>query len=90
MNQMNMLEVAPVFGLDIGTRSVVGTIGYKRGETFVVVAQEIREHRQEQCLMDRFMILTELLQRLRRLRRLWRKRADLSFVKYALQQQDVY
>ena len=51
MNQMNMLEVAPVFGLDIGTRSVVGTIGYKRGETFVVVAQEIREH-QTRAMLD--------------------------------------
>ena len=34
-----------VFGLDIGTRSIVGTVGYKDGDTFVVVAQEIREHK---------------------------------------------
>jgi len=33
-----------VFGLDIGTRSIVGTVGYKTGENFFVVAQEIREH----------------------------------------------
>lgn len=33
-----------VFGLDIGTRSIVGTVGYKEGERFVVVAQRIREH----------------------------------------------
>lgn len=33
-----------VFGLDIGTRSIVGTVGYKEGECFVVVAQRIREH----------------------------------------------
>lgn len=45
MNQKDMFAENPVFGLDIGTRSVVGTIGYKRDETFVVVAQEIREHR---------------------------------------------
>lgn len=42
---MSMYEAEPVFGLDIGTRSVVGTIGYKRGDNFVVVAQEIREHK---------------------------------------------
>ncbi len=33
-----------VFGLDIGTRSIVGTVGYKKGEQFVVVAQSSREH----------------------------------------------
>ncbi len=48
---MSMYEAAPVFGLDIGTRSVVGTIGYKRGDNFVVVAQEIREH-QTRAMLD--------------------------------------
>ena len=33
-----------VFGLDIGTRSIVGTVGYKKGKRFVVVAQCNREH----------------------------------------------
>lgn len=33
-----------VFGLDIGTRSVVGTVGYRTGETFHVVAQAERKH----------------------------------------------
>ena len=33
-----------VFGLDIGTRSIVGTVGYKEGDIFTVVAQEVREH----------------------------------------------
>lgn len=34
-----------VFGLDIGTRSIVGTVGYRIGtERFVVVAQESVEH----------------------------------------------
>ena len=33
-----------VFGLDIGTRSIVGTVGYKTGDQFYVVAQRIREH----------------------------------------------
>lgn len=33
-----------VFGLDIGTRSIVGTVGYKSGGQFHVVAQRIREH----------------------------------------------
>ena len=33
-----------VFGLDIGTRGIVGTVGYKTGDQFYVVAQRMREH----------------------------------------------
>lgn len=34
-----------VFGLDIGTRSIVGTVGYKeKNNNFIVVAQYVKEH----------------------------------------------
>ena len=33
------MEQPLVFGLDIGTRNVVGTVGYKTENEFVVVAQ---------------------------------------------------
>ena len=33
-----------VFGLDIGTRSIVGTVGYKKGDVFTCIAQRIKEH----------------------------------------------
>ncbi|NBJ91602.1 cell division protein FtsA [Parablautia muri] len=33
-----------VFGLDIGTRSIVGTVGYKTGNQFVVIAHRVKEH----------------------------------------------
>lgn len=33
-----------VFGLDIGTRSVVGVVGYMEGNRFVVVAMDVCEH----------------------------------------------
>ncbi len=33
-----------VFGLDIGTRSIVGTVGYKDGTRFHIIAQQEREH----------------------------------------------
>lgn len=33
-----------VFSLDIGTRNVVGTVGYKEGKEFFVAAQHIEEH----------------------------------------------
>lgn len=34
-----------MFGLDIGTRSIVGTVGYRSGEQFIVIAQKVREHK---------------------------------------------
>lgn len=40
-----------VFGLDIGTRSIVGTVGYKMNERFEVVAQYVREH-DTRAMMD--------------------------------------
>lgn len=41
-----------VFGLDIGTRTVVGTVGYKNNENdFTVVAQEVKEH-DTRAMMD--------------------------------------
>ena len=33
-----------VFGLDIGTRSIVGTVGYQDKDRFVVTAQRVKEH----------------------------------------------
>lgn len=51
MNQVKIFGEETVFGLDIGTRSIVGTIGYRQGERFVVVAQEIREH-QTRAMLD--------------------------------------
>jgi len=39
------IKEAYVFGLDIGTRSIVGTVGYQSGtDRFVVLAQESIEH----------------------------------------------
>ncbi len=40
-----------VFGLDIGTRSIVGTVGYRDGARFHVVAQYSKEH-ETRAMMD--------------------------------------
>ena len=42
--QIDRLMTEPVFGLDIGTRSVVGTVGYMKGGLFCVLAEEMKEH----------------------------------------------
>ena len=44
MSEVNKYPGQLVFGLDIGTRSIVGTVGYKIGEKFFVVAQRVKEH----------------------------------------------
>lgn len=44
MNDAKELEQQLVFGLDIGTRNVVGTVGYKDGNQFIVVAQYVKQH----------------------------------------------
>lgn len=44
MSQMKKYPGQTVFGLDIGTRSIVGTVGYKSGNEFRVIAQRIKEH----------------------------------------------
>lgn len=44
MADLRKLTGKAVFGLDIGTRSIVGTVGYKKGDTFHVIALQQREH----------------------------------------------
>lgn len=44
MTEINHYPEKPVFGLDIGTRSIVGTIGYLEKDKFYVLAQRSKEH----------------------------------------------
>ena len=44
MEQTMTYQGQLVFGLDIGTRSLVGTVGYKEEDEFHVVAQCVKEH----------------------------------------------
>ncbi len=44
MTEGKKLSGQMVFGLDIGTRSIVGTVGYKSNNRFYVVAQRMKEH----------------------------------------------
>ncbi len=39
------------FGLDIGTRTVVGVVGYRDGDEFILVDYELRAH-EERAMMD--------------------------------------
>lgn len=44
MAKVKKISGKTVFGLDIGTRSIVGTVGYKKGDEFYCLAQRIKEH----------------------------------------------
>ena len=44
MAALSKFPGALVFGLDIGTRSIVGTVGYREGKQFNIVAQAVRFH----------------------------------------------
>ena len=44
MQKADMKQPKYVYGLDIGTRSIVGTIGYLEKDRFIVVAQRVKEH----------------------------------------------
>ena len=43
-NDKSLLNDNYIFGLDIGTRSIVGVVGYKSGDQFHVVAHAMMEH----------------------------------------------
>lgn len=44
MAELRQYQGKVVFGLDIGTRSIVGTVGFKNKDRFCVVAQRVKEH----------------------------------------------
>lgn len=44
MEEQQIEGIPLVFGLDIGTRNVVGTVGYRQEEEFFVMAQYVKEH----------------------------------------------
>lgn len=51
MQKANKGAGSYVYGLDIGTRSIVGTVGYRQKDRFVVVAQQVREH-ESRAMLD--------------------------------------
>lgn len=44
MSDVKEVGAQLVFGLDIGTRNIVGTVGYQDGDQFIVIAQYVKEH----------------------------------------------
>lgn len=65
-----------VFGLDIGTRSIVGTVGYREGTTFHVVAQYIKEHETRAMLDGQIHDIPKVSATIRQVKEELEKRVD--------------
>ena len=74
-----------VFGLDIGTRSIVGTVGYLNNGKFHVLAQRSKEHETRSMLDGQIHDIGkvgETITQVKEQAAIWRV--------YVLRQQDVY
>lgn len=66
-----------VFGLDIGTRSIVGTVGYKKDErNFIVAAQAIRFHETRAMLDGQIHDIAKVSETIREVKRDLEKQLD--------------
>ena len=65
-----------VFGLDIGTRSIVGTVGYREGTAFHVVAQYIKEHETRAMLDGQIHDIPKVSETIRQVKEELEKRID--------------
>ncbi len=65
-----------VFGLDIGTRSIVGTVGYREGTAFHVVAQYIKEHETRAMLDGQIHDIPKVSATIRQVKEELEKRVD--------------
>ena len=72
-----------VFGLDIGTRSLVGTVGYMTGDKFHVVAQCVREHDTRSMLDGQIHDINTVGRSIKEVKRSLRIRSASSSMKYA-------
>lgn len=62
-----------VFGLDIGTRSIVGTVGYRENGKFYVLAQRILEHETRAMLEGQIHDIEKVAESIRKVKALLEK-----------------
>lgn len=65
-----------VFGLDIGTRSIVGIVGYREGEQFHVLAQYTKEHETRAMLDGQIHDISKVSETIRHVKEELEKRLD--------------
>ncbi|HCC07492.1 MAG TPA: cell division protein FtsA [Clostridiales bacterium] len=65
---MNEQDNNLIFGLDIGTRTVVGVVGYKREKNFEVIAMDIEEHDSRAMVDGQIHDISEVAKAVRRVK----------------------
>lgn len=77
MNETQTFEQPYVFGLDIGTRNVVGTVGYKEGNEFIVVAQYVMQHETRAMIDGQIHDIGRVGKVIQTVKRNWRNRLNV-------------
>lgn len=72
------------FGLDIGTRTVIGVVGYKQGDEFVLVDYECREHEERAMLDGQIHDIHKVAQCVETVKATLEKRLDVQFKEVAI------
>lgn len=78
-----------VFGLDIGTRSVVGTVGYRSNDRFYAVAQRMKEHETRAMLDGQIHDIRKVGRLSGRSRKNWKQQREENWRKPVSRPQDV-
>ncbi len=68
-----------VFGLDIGTRSIVGTVGYRKDTQFIVVSQTIEEHTTRSMLDGQIHDIAQVSETIRKVKEKLEKHTKRTF-----------
>lgn len=76
MQKADKKSGAYVYGLDIGTRSIVGTVGYRQKDRFVVVAQQVKEHESRAMLDGQIHDIDAVSNTIREVTELLREQVD--------------
>ena len=72
------------FGLDIGTRTVIGVVGYKDGEEFVLVDYECKEHEDRAMLDGQIHDIQKVARVVYEVKTALEKRLDMVFTEVAI------
>lgn len=74
----NIFAEKCVFGLDIGTRSIVGTVGYKKRDHFVILAQKSIEHETRAMLDGQIHDISQVGETIRKVKELLEEELNLK------------
>lgn len=84
MNLRNQSNPEMIFGLDIGTRTVIGVVGYQQNEKFVVSAIDIVEHESRAMIDGQIHDVAKVAKTALQVKQNLERRLDISLTKVAI------